>query len=50
MATLSSCFQSPVLTDPKRQRIVMRCDVPALSRVLNAIAAGNVTLEHVYDY
>jgi hypothetical protein len=43
-------FSIPVLTDPKRQRIVMRCDVPALSRVLNAIAAGNVTLEHVYDY
>ena len=43
-------FSAPILTDQKRQRIVMRCDVTALSRVLSAIAGSGVTVEHVYDY
>src|SRR5215469_1701789 len=36
-------FSAPILTDQKRQRIVMRCDVTALSRVLNAIAGSEVS-------
>ena len=42
-------FSTPVLTDPKRQRVLMRCDVPNLARVLNAFAGAGLTLEHVYD-
>jgi hypothetical protein len=43
-------FSTPILTDPKRQRIVMLCNVPTLSRVLNAVAGSRATVEHVYDY
>jgi hypothetical protein len=42
-------FSTPILTDPKRQRIVMRCNVPTLSGVLNAVAGSGATVEHVYD-
>lgn len=43
-------FSTPILTDPKRQRMVMRCDVPTLVRVLNALAGSGAMVEHVYDY
>jgi hypothetical protein len=43
-------FSTPILTDPNRQRMVMRCDVPKLVRVLNALAGSGAIVEHVYDY
>jgi len=43
-------FSAPILTDPKMQRIILLCDVPALSPVLNELRSGGVTVEHIYDY
>ena len=49
-ADAQQLFSTPVLTDLERQRVVLRCDVPTLSHVLNEFARGRLTLEHVYDY
>ena len=43
-------FSTPILTDPKIQRVVVRCDVSSLSPVLNVLQTGGVTVEHIYDY
>lgn len=43
-------FFVPVLSDPKSQRLVMRCDLPSLSPVLNALRSRGLAVEHVYDY
>jgi len=51
MAQTHSNFSlPPILTDPKMQRIILLCDVPALSPVLNELRSGGVTVEHIYDY
>jgi hypothetical protein len=43
-------FSSRVLTRPGTTRDVLVCDVPALSAVLNSLAADQVAVEHIYDY
>jgi len=45
-------FDSPILTEPGRERAVLGCDVSSLSGVLTTLAAekASVTVEHVYDY
>ena len=43
-------FSVPILTDPKIQRVVMRCDVPFLSSLLEALRTDGATIEHIYDY
>jgi hypothetical protein len=43
-------FSLPLLTRPGWQRVVLRCDVLALDRALNALASDGVMVEHVYDY
>lgn len=43
-------FSSAVLTDSKMQRVVLRCDVPSLSSLLDALHSRGLTVEHIYDY
>jgi hypothetical protein len=43
-------FESPILTEPGRERAVIGCDVSSLSDLLNTLAAGKASIEHVYDY
>jgi len=43
-------FSMPILTRPGRQRIVLKCSVPSLDQVLNALPSDGVVIEHVYDY
>jgi hypothetical protein len=43
-------FSTPILTHPELKRLVIGCDATSLHTVLNALAAGGVRVEHVYDY
>ena len=43
-------FSTPILTHPELKRFVIGCDVTSLHTVLNALAAGDARIEHVYDY
>jgi hypothetical protein len=43
-------FSTPILTHPELKRFVIGCDATSLHTVLNALAAGNARIEHVYDY
>jgi hypothetical protein len=43
-------FSSPVLTHPELKRVVIECYVTSLHAMLNTLHAGEVTIEHLYDY
>jgi len=43
-------FSAPALTRPRFNRVILACDVPALSTVLSTLSSDKVALEHIYDY
>jgi hypothetical protein len=42
-------FSTPILTDPRLNRVVIVCHVRSLSNVLRGLGADE-KLEHIYDY
>ncbi|PLS79988.1 MAG: hypothetical protein CYG59_10380 [Chloroflexi bacterium] len=43
-------FAMPILTQPEHKRVAIKVPVALLHRVLNDLADGPITLEHIYDY
>lgn len=43
-------FAAPLVAQPDRERLAIRCTVPELHHVLNALASSGTIVEHVYDY
>lgn len=43
-------FSQPLLTRSGWERTVLRCDVRSLDRVIGALLAEPIVIEHIYDY
>lgn len=43
-------FSMPVVIRPEWQRLVLRCDVPALDQFLVRARSAGLVVEHIYDY
>jgi len=43
-------YSFPMLTRPGWQRLLLRCDVGSLDRVLRQLSEKGMTIEHIYDY